>query len=181
MSRIGRMPIELNDKTEVSISPQSITVKGPKGELSCDNSFRVMITNKDGKNYVERKSDSKEDKSFHGLYRSLINNMVIGVNDGFVKELEIRGIGYRVALNNGDLVFNVGYSHQVFVKKIDGIEFEVVDNNFIKISGIDKQKVGQVAANIRKIRKPEPYKGKGIRYKDEVVIKKAGKSAKSAK
>lgn len=181
MSRIGKIPIEIKEGINIDISDDLITVKGPKGELSVMNSPRVKIEIKDNNIYVTRKTDQKEDKAFHGLYRSLINNMVIGVTEGFSKELEIRGIGYRVAMENNDLVINVGYSHPVTVKKIEGINFSIVDNNFIKVEGIDKQLVGQVAANIRSIRKPEPYKGKGIRYKDEVVIKKAGKTAKVAK
>ncbi len=181
MSRIGKIPIQIKEGITVDISEERITVKGPKGELSIPNSFRVKVELKNGEVTVQRRSDQKEDKAFHGLYRSLINNMVIGVAEGFTKELEIRGIGYRVVLDNDNLVINVGYSHSVIVKKVEGIEFNITDNNFIKISGIDKQLVGQVAANIRSIRKPEPYKGKGIRYKDEIVVKKAGKSAKAAK
>jgi len=181
MSRIGKIPIEIKEGITIDISDETISVKGPKGELSVANSPRVKIEQKDNKVYVTRKTDQKEDKAFHGLYRSLINNMVIGVTEGFSKDLEIRGIGYRVAMDNSDLIINVGYSHSVTVKKVDGINFSITDNNFIKVEGIDKQLVGQVAANIRSIRKPEPYKGKGIRYKDEVVIKKAGKTAKVAK
>ena len=181
MSRIGKIPIEIKEGITIDISDETISVKGPKGELSVANSPRVKIEQKDNNIYVTRKTDQKEDKAFHGLYRSLINNMVIGVTEGFSKDLEIRGIGYRVAMDNSDLIINVGYSHSVTVKKVDGINFSIIDNNFIKVEGIDKQLVGQVAANIRSIRKPEPYKGKGIRYKDEVVIKKAGKTAKVAK
>ena len=181
MSRIGRIPIEIKDNITIDISDETISVKGPKGDLSIANSPRVKIEQKDNNIYVTRKTDQKEDKAFHGLYRSLINNMVIGVTEGFYKDLEIRGIGYRVAIDNNDLVINVGYSHSVTVKKVEGINFSIIDNNFIKVEGIDKQLVGQVAANIRNIRKPEPYKGKGIRYKDEVVIKKAGKTAKVVK
>ena len=181
MSRIGKIPIQIKENVDINISQDRITVKGPKGELSVPNSSRVKVEYKDGLVTVQRRSDQKEDKAFHGLYRSLINNMVIGVSEGFSKELEIRGIGYRVAMENNKLVINVGYSHSVTVDPVDGIEFNITDNNFIKISGIDKQLVGQVAANIRSIRKPEPYKGKGIRYKDEIVVKKAGKSAKAAK
>jgi large subunit ribosomal protein L6 len=181
MSRIGKIPIEIKEGITIDVSSELISVKGPKGELSVTNSPRVNIEVKDNNIYVTRKTDQKEDKAFHGLYRSLINNMVIGVTEGFSKDLEIRGIGYRVAMDNDNLVINVGYSHSVTVKKVEGINFSIIDNNFIKVEGIDKQLVGQVAANIRSIRKPEPYKGKGIRYKDEVVIKKAGKTAKVAK
>lgn len=181
MSRIGKLPIEFNDNITVSVEGSVIKVSGPKGELSLDTRDNVKLRIEDKKIFLDKRSNLSQDDAYQGLYRALINNMVIGVSEGFSKELEIRGIGYRVALENGNLVLNVGFSHSVTVQKVEGIEFEIIENNFIKVSGIDKQLVGQVAANIRSIRKPEPYKGKGIRYKDEEVIKKAGKSAKVAK
>ncbi|MHB8442842.1 MAG: 50S ribosomal protein L6 [Patescibacteria group bacterium] len=179
MSRIGLLPIDLKEGVNVEINSDEVVVKGKLGELRMHYLNRVKIIKEDNLIKVSRKSDSKEDRSLHGLYRSLINNMVTGVSEGYSKELSLQGIGYRVALEGEDIVLNVGYSHTVKVKKVDGIKFEVFDNNQIKVSGIDKQLVGQVSADIRKIKKPEPYKGKGIRYKDEVIIKKAGKSGKA--
>ena len=179
MSRIGNVPIKLNNGISITNKGNLISVKGELGELSLEYIPKVDIKIDEEYVYVLAKNDDKESKALHGLYRALINNMVQGVSVGFSKELELRGIGYRVAEEDGSLILNVGYSHPIKIGKIEGIKFTVIDNTNIKVEGIDKQLVGEVAANIRKIRKPEPYKGKGIRYKDEIVIKKSGKSSGS--
>ena len=176
MSRIGDNPIKIDNNTQVVIDSGSISVKGPIGSLSLKYLPKIDVRTDKEYIYVTTKGNDKESRSLHGLYRSLINNMVQGVNTGFIKELELRGIGYRVTEENGGLVLNLGYSHPIKIEKIDGIKFSVTDNIKIKVEGIDKQLVGQVASNIRKLRKPEPYKGKGIRFVDEVVIRKSGKS-----
>lgn len=177
MSRIGRMPITIPAGVDVSIDAQNkITVKGPKGTLE-----RVIVPNisveiEGGVINVTRPSDQKEHRSLHGLTRALVNNMVVGVTDGYKKELEVNGVGYRAQLQGKQLVMNLGYSHQVIVDEIDGITIEVPSNNKIIISGIDKQKVGQFAAEVRSKRPPEPYKGKGIKYAGEVIVRKEGKT-----
>ncbi|MCL1847231.1 MAG: 50S ribosomal protein L6 [Coriobacteriia bacterium] len=177
MSRIGKQPIAIPAGVEVTIDGLIVKVKGPKGELEQAVSNRVTLTQEPGQLLVGRVDDSAQARSDHGLYRTLINNMVVGVSVGFVKGLEIVGVGYRAALKEGGIELQLGYSHPVFVKAEDGISFEVPQPTAIKVLGIDKQKVGQVAADIRKWRKPEPYKGKGIRYEGEKVRRKLGKAA----
>lgn len=179
MSRIGKMPVAVPSGVQVTISGNTVTAKGPKGELT--RSFpESMSIKQDGDTIVvERPDDTRESKSFHGLTRTLINNMVVGVSDGFSKKLELVGVGYRAALKGRDLEMQLGYSHPVLVKAPEHITFEVPSQNEIIVSGPSKEEVGQVAANIRKWRKPEPYKGKGIRYEGEYVRRKLGKAAKS--
>lgn len=177
MSRIGKLPIKINEGTTVTLSENKVTVKGALGELSLEYQPKIEIKIDDGFIYLLTKGENKEVNALHGLYRSLIDNMMQGVSNGFQKELELRGIGYRVTDQQGNLILNIGYSHPITIEKVDGIKFTVTDNVNIKIEGIDKQLVGQVSAKIRKLRPPEPYKGKGIRYKDEIVIKKSGKSS----
>ena len=185
MSRIGRAPIPVPPKVQVSWSDSNlVTVKGPKGELSYQVDPELSLTLEDGVLSVSRPSDSKEHKAKHGLYRTLVNNMVVGVTNGYTKQLEIHGVGYRAAKIGENLVVQVGYSHPVEVQPPQGISFTIdgVDPatkaTKISVNGIDKQLVGEVAANIRRIRKPEPYKGKGIRYTGEAIRRKAGKAGK---
>ena len=179
MSRIGKLPIALPSGVEVSIEGQDITVKGPRGSLSHTVAEPLTIGRGDnGELVVNRPDDERQSRALHGLTRSLVANMVTGVTDGYEKKLEIVGVGYRVTAKGKDLEFAVGYSHPVLVTPPEGITFAVEGPTKFSVSGIDKQQVGQVAANIRKIRKPEPYKGKGIRYAGERVVRKAGKSAK---
>ncbi|MFH1822449.1 MAG: 50S ribosomal protein L6 [Patescibacteria group bacterium] len=177
MSRLGKLPIELPNGTQAKLEDDFIIVKGPKGELKIKNNKFVKIEIKDNIISVSVKnSDNKKEKSLWGLYRSLINNMVIGVNEGFEKKLEINGVGYRVNVTGKNLVLNVGYSHPVEYKIPEGININVEDK-IITVTGIDKKLVGEVAAQIRMVKKPEPYKGKGIKYLDEVIRRKEGKSA----
>ena len=177
MSRIGRSPITIPAGVEVKIAENNhVTVKGPKGTLESVLRPEIEIEVEGATINVKRPSDSPMHRSVHGLSRTLINNMIVGVTDGFNKELEIRGVGFRAAKEGKKLVMNLGYSHQVIVDEIEGVEIDVPAPTRIIISGIDKQKVGQVAADIRKKRKPEPYKGKGIRYLNEVVRQKEGKT-----
>lgn len=179
MSRIGKLPVPVPSGVETKIDGNTVTVKGPKGELTQTFSDNLTIRlDDDGMIVVERPDDSRENRSLHGLTRSLINNMVIGVSDGYSKTLELVGVGYRASLKGGKLEMTLGFSHPVVVEAIDGITFDVPEPTVINISGIDKQKVGQVAADIRAFRKPEPYKGKGIRYQGEHVRRKEGKAAK---
>ena len=181
MSRIGRLPVEVPSGVDVKIKGSHVKIKGPKGEMEFTFSPSIDLSFKDGEINVTRPSDAREMRSLHGTTRALIQNMIIGVTDGFQKELQLVGVGYRAAMQGKNLVLNVGYSHSVEVEPPQGIDFVVGDRaQQIFISGIDKQKVGQVAADIRKIRKPEPYKGKGIRYKDERIRRKAGKAGKVA-
>jgi large subunit ribosomal protein L6 len=177
MSRIGRKPIPVPDKVEVAISPTSVTIKGPKGELTQAVSPDMKITHADGELTVERPTDRGEHRALHGLTRSLLANMVEGVTEGFEKRLELQGVGYRAQLKGKNLELALGYSHPVAVEAPEGITFEVPQATEIVVSGIDKQLVGQVAADIRKHRPPEPYKGKGIRYRGEHVMRKVGKRA----
>lgn len=179
MSRIGKEPIGIPDGVEVTIEGERVTVKGPKGTLHQDVSAEMKVTTDDGEVRVERPSDERRHRSLHGLTRTLIANMVHGVTQGFEKRLEIQGVGYRASLQGKSLEVQVGYSHPVNITPPEGIEFEVPAPNSIVVRGIDKQLVGQIAANIREVRKPEPYKGKGIRYEGEYVRKKAGKAAKA--
>jgi large subunit ribosomal protein L6 len=180
MSRIGKQPVSIPDGVRVELQGTRVSVTGPKGSLEQAVHPRMKVTVEDGVVRVERASDDRLDKSLHGLTRTLIANMVVGVTEGFEKRLEIQGVGYRAALQGSDLELQVGYSHPVRFEPPEGIEFEVPAANRIVIRGIDKQMVGEVAANVRKVRKPEPYKGKGIRYEGEYVRKKAGKAAKGA-
>ena len=178
MSRIGKKPIEIPAGVDVQIDGSLITVKGPKGTLS-RNLHPNMIVEKDGNTItVSRPNDDKLNRSLHGLTRTLISNMIVGVNETFKKELEVNGIGYRAELKGKDLLLKVGYSHDVIVAAADGITIEVPNPNKIVISGPDKQKVGQFAANVREKRPPEPYKGKGIKYADEHIRRKEGKAGK---
>ncbi|MBR5484969.1 MAG: 50S ribosomal protein L6 [Oscillospiraceae bacterium] len=178
MSRIGRAPIGIPAGVDVAVNGNVITVKGPKGTM--ENTFHkdMTVAVENGQILVTRPSEQKKHKSLHGLTRTLISNMVEGVTNGFKKELEITGVGYRAAKQGNELVMNLGYSHQVIMPEIDGISIEVPGPNKIIISGIDKQKVGQFAAEVREKRPPEPYKGKGIKYVGEYIIRKEGKAGK---
>ena len=180
MSRIGNQPIQIPDGVNVNISGSEVTVKGPKGELSGAFSKDIKITESDGNVLVTRPSDEAEHKAFHGLTRSLLANMVDGVNKGFEKDLELVGVGYRVQQTGKGITLNVMLSHTVVIQPPEGVTLEVTDNNKIKVSGIDKQKVGQLASEIRRVRPPNVYTGKGIRYAGEVVRIKPGKSARRA-
>jgi len=180
MSRIGRTPITIPAEVQVSLSGDTLTVKGPKGELTHQIPPVITLKLEEGLIKVARKNDLKQTRALHGLTRALVANMVHGVTKGYTKVLELVGTGYRVAKQDNKLVISVGYSHSVEYPERDGIKLEVEGNNIIKVSGIDKQLVGQVAAEIRAIRKPEPYKGKGIRYQGEQVRRKPGKAAKGA-
>jgi len=177
MSRIGRKPIELPSGVMVALSPGRVQVNGPLGELSQHVPARMQIEKTDAEVVVTRPTERGDDRALHGLTRTLIANMVEGVTKGFEKHLEIQGVGYRAQLKGSDLELAVGFSHSVIVKPREGITFEVPTPTQIVVKGIDKQKVGQTAAEIRKVRPPEPYKGKGIRYRDEQVRRKVGKRA----
>src|SRR3954471_9703297 len=177
MSRIGKRPIEVPSGVIVSIDPGRVTVSGPRGELRQDVPIRMQIAQEDGVVTVTRPTERGEDRALHGLTRTLIANMVEGVTKGFEKRLEIQGVGYRAALKGTDLELQVGYSHPVTVKPRTGVTFEVPAPTQVVVKGTDKQMVGQTAAEIRKIRPPEPYKGKGIRYEGEFVRRKVGKRA----
>ncbi|MET0276234.1 MAG: 50S ribosomal protein L6 [Acidimicrobiia bacterium] len=179
MSRIGKQPITIPSGVEVTVDDTLVTVKGPKGTLEHDAPATITVAVEDGAVLVTRPDDERANRALHGLTRSLVANMVTGVSDGFVKELEIVGVGYRAAAAGpSHLDLQLGFSHPVAIDAPAGVEFEVPAPTRIIVKGFDKQLVGQVAADIRKIRKPEPYKGKGIRYADERVLRKAGKSAK---
>ncbi len=179
MSRIGRLPINIPSGVDVTIDGSEVTVKGPKGTLSHTIPEPITVArNDDGTIEVSRPDDERESRALHGLTRTLIANMVIGVSTGYEKTMEIVGTGYRVAAKGSDLEFALGYSHPVLVKAPEGIDFTVESPTKFKVSGIDKQAVGEVAAKIRKIRKLDPYKGKGVRYEGEVVRRKAGKAGK---
>ncbi|CAB4534428.1 MAG: 50S ribosomal protein L6 [actinobacterium acAMD-2] len=179
MSRIGRMPITIPNGVEINVDGQEVTVKGPKGTLSeiIVEPIKV-VRNDDGSIGVERPDDDRRNRSLHGLSRTLINNMVVGVTEGYKKTLEIVGVGYRVAAAGNNLEFALGFSHPVIVEAPEGISFEVESPTRFHVSGINKQRVGEVSANIRKLRKPDPYKGKGVRYQGEVVRRKVGKAGK---
>ena len=178
MSRIGRKPINIPAGVDVKVDGNVITVKGPKGELSYKANPALTVEVKDGSVEVTRPDDSKQNRSLHGLTRTLIHNMVVGVTEGYKKELKVNGVGYRVQKQGNKCVMNLGYSHQVIVEDNEDIKIEVPDPNTIIIVGIDKQKVGQFAAEVREKRPPEPYKGKGIKYADEVIRRKEGKAGK---
>jgi large subunit ribosomal protein L6 len=178
LSRIGKMPIDVPSGVEVKVEGTLATVTGPRGTLSQPIPTRISVRQEGSQVLVERPDDERENRSLHGLVRSLVANMVEGVTNGFEKQLEIQGVGYRVQAQGQDLVFSLGYSHQIPVKAPEGITFEVTSPTRFSVKGIDKQQVGQVAADIRRLRKPDPYKGKGVRYAGEQVRRKAGKTAK---
>lgn len=178
MSRVGKKPIDIEKGVEVKTGPGDISVKGPKGTLSIRIHDGIKVTSGDGKIIVERANDSKELKALHGLHRALIANMITGVSKGFEKTLELSGVGYKALKQGKNVVLSVGYSHTVEIKPPEGIELQVEGVNKVKVLGIDKELVGQVAANIREVKPPEPYKGKGIKYINEVIRRKAGKVAK---
>lgn len=180
MSRIGKKPIEIPEGVEVKVDGNSVTVKGPKGTLTQEFNPNMTITAEGNEITVSRPNDQKENRAVHGLTRSLLANMVEGVHNGFKKELEVNGVGYRVQKQGKTLTMNLGFSHQVVMDEIDGITIECPSANQIVISGPDKQKVGQFAAEVREKRPPEPYKGKGIKYVDEVIRRKEGKAGKGA-
>ena len=182
MSRIGKMPISIPNGVDVTLGEGNlVTVKGPKGTLSQKLSEKMAISNDNGTITITRPNDEKENRALHGLTRTLLNNMVVGVTEGYKKELDVNGVGYRVAKEGKKLTMNIGYSHPVVMEEIDGITIDVPSPNKIIINGIDKQKVGQFAAEVREKRPPEPYKGKGIKYVDEVVRRKEGKAGKGKK
>jgi large subunit ribosomal protein L6 len=180
MSRIGNMPIPLPKAVEVDITDRLVRVKGPKGELSREVPKQINVVREDGTLRVERGSDEPEQRSLHGLTRSLIANMVTGVTNGFSRRLEVNGVGYRAAVSGGNLVLQVGFSHPVLYPAPPGITF-AVQANAITVSGADKELVGEVAAQVRRVRPPEPYKGKGIKYAEEVIRRKAGKAGAKKK
>ena len=179
MSRIGKMPINLPSGVNVATDSDFVTVTGPKGELKQFNLPDIKVENADGKMEVKRANELDKTRANHGLMRSLVNNMVTGVSQGFEKKLELNGVGYRVQAQGSDLKFNLGFSHDVIYKVPAGVQVSI-DQNIITVSGINKQQVGQVAAEIRTLKKPEPYKGKGIKYVDERILRKSGKSGKEA-
>ena len=177
MSRIGRMPITLPAGVDVTIDAGNVvTVKGPKGTITQKLSNKMTLSQEGNVISVTRPNDEKENRSLHGLTRTLLSNMVTGVTEGYKKELDVNGVGYKVAKDGKKLVMNIGFSHQVVVEEVDGIAIDAPTPNKIVISGIDKQKVGQFAAEVREKRPPEPYKGKGIKYADEVIRRKEGKT-----
>jgi large subunit ribosomal protein L6 len=178
MSRIGKAPITVPSGVDVTISGRTVTVKGPKGSLSRDIPGEIVVRKEESTILVERPNDERQNRSLHGLSRTLVNNMVIGVTEGFTKELEIVGVGYRAEAQGENLRLALGFSHPVVVPAPDGISFEIPVQTRVIVKGIDKELVGQVAANIRSIRKPEPYKGKGVRYLNERILRKAGKTGK---
>jgi len=177
MSRIGKMPIPRSNQAKIEITDTDLTVTGPKGKLHQALTPQVIITQEDGVVTVQRIDDSKKAKAMHGLYRVLISNMVEGVTNGFTRKLEIAGVGYRAELKNDFLALTLGYSHMIYFKAPDEITIQVPDQTTILVTGIDKALVGQVAAKIRSFRKPEPYRGKGIKYEGEVIRRKEGKAA----
>ena len=178
MSRIGKQPVAVPAGVDVSIDGQHVTVKGPKGTLEHTVAEPIAVKLEDGAVSVTRPDDERTSRSLHGLTRTLIDNMVVGVTQGYSKAMEIVGTGYRVVAKGGDLEFSLGYSHTILVKAPEGITFTVESPTRFSVNGTDKQQVGELAANIRKLRKPEPYKGQGVRYADEVVRRKAGKAGK---
>ena len=179
MSRVGKMPIAIPAGVTVTVTPENVvTVKGPKGELVKAMHKDINIAVEDAQVVVTRPSDVKEHRALHGLTRALLNNMVVGVSQGFSKTLELNGVGYRAQLQGKKLVMNLGYSHPVEVEAVDGVDFKLDGTTKVIVEGIDKEKVGAVAANIRSWRKPEPYKGKGIKFEGEVIRRKEGKTGK---
>ena len=178
MSRIGKMPIEVPSGVEVTVEGTLATVTGPRGTLAETIPTQISVRQEGAQLLVERPDDERQNRALHGLVRSLVANMVEGVTKGFEKQLEIQGVGYRVQAQGADLVFSLGYSHTIPIKAPEGITFEVASPTRFSVKGIDKQQVGQVAADIRRLRKPDPYKGKGVRYQGEVIKRKAGKAGK---
>jgi large subunit ribosomal protein L6 len=178
VSRIGKLPIQIPDGVQFELTDRTVTVTGPRGTLRQDVPRPITLERDGDVVLVERPNDERENRALHGLARSLLANMVEGVTNGFEKRLEIQGVGYRVQAQGNDLVFSLGYSHPVPVKAPEGITFEVSTPTRFSVRGIDKQRVGQVAADIRRLRRPDPYKNKGIRYAGEVLRRKAGKTAK---
>lgn len=178
MSRIGRLPIAVPNGVDVTVNGSEISVKGPKGQLSLTVAEPISVKKDETGLTVVRPDDERKSRSLHGLTRTLINNMVVGVTEGYTKTLEISGTGYRVAAQGNGLEFALGYSHPIKVEAPEGITFTVESPTRLHVNGIDKQKVGEVAANLRKLRKPDPYKAKGVRYSDEVIRRKAGKAGK---
>lgn len=178
MSRIGKTPITVPSGVDVTIAGRTVTVKGPKGTLARDIPGAIVVRKEDTTIFVERPNDERQNRALHGLSRTLVNNMVLGVTEGFVKELEIVGVGYRAEAQGANLRLALGFSHPVIVPAPEGISFEIPVQTRVIVKGIDKELVGQVAANIRSIRKPEPYKGKGVRYLNEHILRKAGKTGK---
>ena len=178
MSRIGRLPIDIPSGVDVTVDGRDVTVKGPKGQLALTVAQPISVAIEDGRVLVTRPDDERESRSLHGLTRSLIANNIQGVTQGYSKSLDVVGTGYRVQARGANVEFALGFSHPVVVEPPAGITFTVEGNNRLTVAGIDKQAVGETAANIRKIRKPEPYKGKGVRYTGEVVRRKAGKAGK---
>ena len=178
MSRIGKAPITVPNGVEVSIAGRTVSVKGPKGNLSREIPGEIVVRKEENTLLVERPNDERTNRALHGLTRTLVSNMVVGVTDGFAKELEIVGVGYRAEAQGQNLRLALGFSHPVIVPAPEGISFEIPAQTRVIVKGIDKELVGQVAANIRSIRKPEPYKGKGVRYLNERILRKAGKTGK---
>ncbi|ATD71927.1 MULTISPECIES: 50S ribosomal protein L6 [Gordonia] len=178
MSRIGKNPIEIPAGVDVTVDGQRVSVKGPKGELSLTVSEPIEVAKEDNSVVVTRPNDERRSRALHGLSRSLINNLVIGVTQGYTTKMEIFGVGYRVQAKGKDLEFALGYSHPVPIEAPEGITFAVESPTKFSVSGIDKQKVGQISANIRRLRRPDPYKGKGIRYEGEQIRRKVGKTGK---
>ena len=178
MSRIGRLPIAVPATVDVTIDGRTVTVKGPKGSLTRSLHPDMILSREESQLVVTRPTEQKTHKQLHGLTRSLVNNMVVGVTDGYRKGLEITGVGYRAALNGRKLQLNLGYSHPIEIDPPEGISFEVETPTRLAVVGIDKELVGQIAAKVRSTRKPEPYKGKGVRYSGEVIRRKAGKAGK---
>ncbi len=181
MSRIGRKPVEIPAGVEVKTDGHTVTVKGPKGSLTETFNSRMTVKVEGSEILVTRPTDDKDDRALHGLTRTLVHNMVIGVTEGYKKELEVNGVGYRAQKQGKNLVMNLGFSHQVIVPEVDGITIDVPNPNLVVISGPDKQQVGQFAAEVREKRPPEPYKGKGIKYAYEHIRRKEGKAGKGAK
>jgi large subunit ribosomal protein L6 len=177
MSRIGKLPIKIPSGVTITVDPDFVTVAGSKGTLKQFTMPGVTVAVNDGEAVVTRVNDEAENRAKHGLMRALVNNMVVGVSQGFSKQLEINGVGFRVAMQGADLKFNLGFSHDVIYKLPQGVT-ATIEQNKITVTGIDKQQVGQVAAEIRALKKPEPYKGKGIKYADERILRKSGKSGK---
>jgi large subunit ribosomal protein L6 len=178
MSRIGRLPVSIPSGVDIKVDGQDVTVKGPKGELSMTVVQPITVEVNDGSLEVKRPDDERDSRARHGLTRSLINNMVLGVTQGYEKKMEIHGTGYRVAAKGSNLEFSLGYSHPILVEAPTGINFAVENPTRFSVQGIDKQLVGEVAANIRKLRRPDPYKGKGVRYAGEQIRRKVGKAGK---
>lgn len=178
MSRIGKLPVPVPSGVDVAIEGRTVTVKGPKGTLATTISEPIVVEQSDGELVVSRPDDERESRSLHGLSRTLVSNMVTGVTQGYTTKMEIHGVGYRVVLKGSDLEFALGYSHPVPITAPDGITFAVETPTRFSITGIDKQKVGQIAANIRRLRRPDPYKGKGVRYEGEQIRRKVGKTGK---